>query len=439
MEPIINAPAESETSRERQMTRDLAFYRTISQISKRFVATSKESFDADINNMVSRIGRHFKVSRSYLFLFENNNLIAKNTHEWCAEGVEPQMANLQDLPTAACPWWFNLILSRNIVHIFDVDHLPPEASIEKQLLKAQDIVSLICAPVESAERVWGFIGFDAVGQHYKWNEFEIDGLQTVANIVGDLLQRRFQEDEQNRLKLRLVQSSKMASIGILAAGVAHEIRNPLAIAKGFFDLLKSDLEGRSDVAAKIGSKMAKIDKSLDRITDIVSSLQQFAGGNARSSESVDFHEVIQEAVSICKGLYQEAGIDIKMNLAATDSTIQANALQLRLVIVNLLANAKDAILAHKESGLITIESAIDKDLLIVTVTDDGIGISPEHINSVFDPFFTTKDPGKGSGLGLSVARSFVDSLSGALTVQSEVGQGARLSISIPLGSKPSQA
>ncbi|WP_291322044.1 PAS domain S-box protein, partial [Desulfonatronospira sp.] len=178
---------------EHQLQNNLRFQEIISDISSSFVRTTRESFDRDINSMLSQIGNHFQVDRSYLFLFSHDQKTMTNTHEWCSRGISMQMDSVQDLPLDSLPWFKEQILSGQPVHVPDVHALPGEASAEKGEFTGQDIKSLICIPVKSSDRIWGFIGCDAVKDYYSWSSIEIVNLKTIANIIGDLLLKQHNE------------------------------------------------------------------------------------------------------------------------------------------------------------------------------------------------------------------------------------------------------
>jgi|GEM_PF-1036044 len=172
---------------ECQLQNNLRFQQIAADLSSRFIRTTQESFDRDINEMLSLVGSHFRVDRSYLFLFSHDQETMTNTHEWCRKGVVSQIDNIKDQPIDSMPWWKARIFSEDFVHIPDVETLPDEALAEKEEFVGQGIRSLISIPLKSTGKLWGFIGFDSVNDHYHWSDFEITNLRTIANIVSDLL------------------------------------------------------------------------------------------------------------------------------------------------------------------------------------------------------------------------------------------------------------
>lgn len=192
---------------EERLKKSYTFQKIISLISATFVKTTKESFDDDITTMLSHIGNHFEIDRSYLFLFSGDREFMTNSHEWCREGVPPQKENLQRLSSKKYPWWTGKILAEEHIHITDIEALPREARGVRDLLKQQDIQSLLCIPVTSAGRVWGFLGLDSVSRHYSWDVNGINNLQIAANIFGDFLLKQHTEKELVETK-RAVEESE---------------------------------------------------------------------------------------------------------------------------------------------------------------------------------------------------------------------------------------
>ncbi|MBM9538427.1 PAS domain S-box protein [Desulfobulbus alkaliphilus] len=172
---------------EHELQMSFRFQEIISDLSSNFIKTTRESFDRDINKMLLLIGNHFQVDRSYLFLFSDDQETMTNTHEWCRNGVASQIDNIREQPIASLPWWKARIFSEDLIHIPDVAALPGEAAAEKKEFARQHIASLISIPIKSTEETLGFIGFDAVGGYYRWSDFEIVNLKTIANIISDLL------------------------------------------------------------------------------------------------------------------------------------------------------------------------------------------------------------------------------------------------------------
>jgi len=195
---------------EESIKHKLEFEKTISSISSRFISVS--NIDEVINASLADIGRLSGANRSYLFLFKEDGLTTMdNTHEWCAEGVSPQIDNLQNLPSDMVLWWMKKLRNGEVIHIKDVSKLPSEAKAEKEILEGQDIKSLLVLPLSIAGKLAGFIGFDNVVRTGEWNNEDLALLRISSEIIGNALERKKAEE-----KIRLFSDAVVGAIDAIA-------------------------------------------------------------------------------------------------------------------------------------------------------------------------------------------------------------------------------
>ena len=242
--------------------------------------------------------------------------------------------------------------------------------------------------------------------------------------------------EADRLNQQLLQAGKLASIGELSAGVAHEINNPLAIILTERQLL---LDAAAQAAItdpefqeQFSDSMNQIDLQVQRCKRITQNLLRFSRRTKSMIETVDLNGFIQEVVDLMEREAHTSGIKFFSEPDPALPPVPSDPSQLQQVFLNLITNAIDA---HdgKPYGSVRIRTRADaeRQMATVTVADSGAGIKPEHLSRIFDPFFTTKAVGKGTGLGLSICYSIVKRLGGSLTVQSELGKGTEFTIQLP--------
>ncbi len=174
---------------EAELKQRASFELLVSEVSSNFVALSPDEIDAGIDRALAAIGKFTGADRAYVFQFYDSNALMDNTHEWCAEGIEPQITNLQALPSDSLPWWMAKLNRSETIHIPNVADLPPEADAEKEILQAQEIRSLLVVPMKLGERLIGFLGFDAVRDSLSWSDDDQSLLRLVGETIAHVLVR----------------------------------------------------------------------------------------------------------------------------------------------------------------------------------------------------------------------------------------------------------
>ena len=235
--------------------------------------------------------------------------------------------------------------------------------------------------------------------------------------------------ERVRLEDQLVQNDKLTSMGLLAAGVAHEVNTPLAVISTYSQLLRKRIEP-GDERNRL---MDKIIKQTFRASEIVNHLLSFSRTNATEFVELDVHQIIAETVSMLEHQLKNAGISVELDFAAEAPLAFANAGKMQQVFLNLFLNAKDA-MTH--GGILRIRTDQTDAKLLVWIEDSGSGITGENIKKIYDPFFTTKAAGKGTGLGLSVSYGIVQEHGGNIFVESQPEEGTTFRLELPLARKP---
>ena len=246
-------------------------------------------------------------------------------------------------------------------------------------------------------------------------------------FTQDITQQHLAEQEKILMQQQLLQTAKMASIGELAAGVGHEINNPLSIISASVELLENS--GELAKCDQISAPLAKIKNSIERMRHIVDGLKMYARTDRPEQEPCDLHLLVQHSVQLVAEIYRKNNISIQLDLGATKNWIKAHEGRIQQVLMNLLSNSKDAM--SGKGGLIMIASKNQGESLILQVSDSGVGIAPEHLAKVFETFFTTKEVGQGTGIGLSICYQIVTEAQGTINVESQVGKGTTFTISFP--------
>ncbi|HYL38582.1 MAG TPA: ATP-binding protein [Bryobacteraceae bacterium] len=238
--------------------------------------------------------------------------------------------------------------------------------------------------------------------------------------------------DRDELERQLVQADKLSSIGLLAAGVAHEVNTPLAVISTYAQMLAKQISG-DEQKSKLLDKIAK---QTFRASEIVNSLLSFSRVAPTEFVEVDVNRVLQDTLNLVEHQLQKSAIQVKLNLEPALPPVKGNAGKLQQVFLNLFLNARDAM---ESGGTLAIASRSEDGFARIDVMDTGLGISPEHLARIYDPFFTTKAARKGTGLGLAVTYGILREHGGNIEVESRPGAGARFRVQLPLARKPVHA
>src|SRR5438034_2239884 len=259
--------------------------------------------------------------------------------------------------------------------------------------------------------------------------------KATIHIMGDLrettaeMQRR--EQELREKQEQLVQAGKLATLGELTTGVAHELNNPLNNTALFvgnaIDLIELGATDSRRAVRELLHAMEQVRKA----TEIISHLRTFGRAAPASREPISLRQVIERALSLVREQLRLREIEVTVDLGAEEAVVVGNAIQLEQVFVNLLTNARDAV-AGSPCKAIRISGVVGSAAAEVTFADTGHGIPPGLERRIFDPFFTTKDVGKGTGLGLSITYGIVKEHGGTISVASRPGEGATFLVHLPL-------
>jgi two-component system NtrC family sensor kinase len=276
---------------------------------------------------------------------------------------------------------------------------------------------------------------------YKFRMKTRAGDTRIANVaIAPLVTRKFNvigrliivDDITERIDLesQLSQAEKLSSIGLLAAGVAHEVNTPLAVISSYAQMLTKQINGD----AKLGDLLEKITRQTFRASEIVNNLLNFSRTGATEFSEIDLNKIIKETLALLDHQLKTSRVKVDAQLYENLPPIHGNAGKLQQVFLNLFLNAKDAMAG--KGGTLSIRTS-NGDAIQVDISDNGSGIAPEHINKIYDPFFTTKSSpregqSRGTGLGLAVTYGIIQEHAGKIRVDSQPGRGTRFQLEFPL-------
>ena len=247
-------------------------------------------------------------------------------------------------------------------------------------------------------------------------------------------QARRADDQKIHLDKQLLQSQKLASIGELSSGIAHEINNPLAVIGQEVEWMRHIMKGegisRGEGLEELGDSLREIGQQVERCKEITHKLLDFARKKEPLIQGVDINRLVEDMAKLVEREAVLKDIRIVRDYQSDLPMVQTDAPLVRQVVLNLLNNARQAV---GKDGVVTVATRLtdDHDVKLI-VRDTGCGIPKENVGKIFDPFFTTKAPGEGTGLGLSICHGIIRRLGGSISVESEVGKGAVFTIVLPV-------
>ncbi len=295
-------------------------------------------------------------------------------------------------------------------------------------------------PAEFVDALDGFRNEQGVHHLYKFRMITRAGENRTVNVaIAPLLSRDFISvgriilvddiTERVSLETQLAQADKLSSIGLLAAGVAHEINTPLAVISSYAQMLSKQLKGD----ARLGPVLDKITQQSFRAAEIANGLLNFSRTSTTEFRETNLNQVIRDTLSLLEHQFKTAQVVIDLDLAEELPPIHGNPGKLQQVFLNLLLNAKEAM---PGGGRLRVSTLVNGHVAAM-ITDSGTGIAPENLKRIYDPFFTTKTtpkPGdrRGTGLGLSVSYGIIQEHAGKIHVESAIGAGTTFHLEFPL-------
>lgn len=310
--------------------------------------------------------------------------------------------------------WFYVLITSVLLYLYTRQHLERQRAAEGELAKHQEeLESKIKDKTQELNQALS----DLSKQH--------EGLQEKSTIIQDKNQQ-LEEALANlkRAQVKLMQSEKLASVGLLAKGLAHEVNNPLNYISAALVGLEDQGIAEENPENKI--YLRGIREGLSRVKRIVRSLHQLSSSEDEGQEEFDLYNMLENILTILRPEFGSR-IEIKNEIKAKQFSIKGNRGELNQAFFNILLNAIQSI---EGEGQIEIKAHHEKEGCHIFINDSGEGIKEEYLSKVMDPFFTTRSPGKGVGLGLSIAYMNIEKQGGKIELKSELGKGTQVLIEL---------
>ena len=400
-----------------------------------------------INNSLKEMGEFVGADRSYIFNYDFANKTTSNEYEWCDDGIQPQIDNLQNYPLETLQDWVETHQKGDIMYIEDTSKLAD--GIEKENLLGQDINSLITIPMMSDGNCIGFVGFDSVKSTHSYSDKEIILLRLFSHLLVNVKTRIKTESQlietNNYLESATIKANEMASQAeranksksLFLANMSHEIRTPLNAIIGFSQLLNREkmlTESQKDYNTSI---IRAGEHLLTLINDILELSKVEAGRMELTPSSIDLISFSENIHQMFKEKAQAKHLSYKLVIAKDlPQFVIVDESKLRQIFVNLIGNA----IKFTDNGGVNVRVSSNKISdeiydLIVDITDSGPGIPADEQHRLFKQFEQTKsgiNKGSGTGLGLALSRQLALLMGGEITVNSEVGIGSTFTFNVKM-------
>ena len=258
----------------------------------------------------------------------------------------------------------------------------------------------------------------------------------VAGSYQDISDQRRKEKLLQEQNTKLVRSSRLANMGEMANGIAHEINNPLSIIIGFAERIANQSRKENPQMRKIEEAAEKISQMTDRIAKIIRALRQFSRDASKDAKEIlSVSELVDDALQLCLEKFAAANLEVWIDPICQEHLVKLQRVELSQAIYNLLENAFESLLIQgTEQGWLRVHSELNGDRVVIYITDSGPGIAPEIEAKIMNPFFTTKEIGKGMGLGLPIAKSSVENMHGKLYLN-KTAKNTQFVIELPYNSQ----
>ncbi len=419
---------------ERTLKRRLEYERLLTRISR--LAAREGSLNVIQEQCVATLGETLGVSRVYIFEHRHTTDTMDNTFEWVAPGISPQQEKLQGLHSSEMSWWTDTLKKGNIIRFEDMEDIPDEGT--KEVLRAQDILSVLVVPLFVAGSYYGFIGFDECRCRRAWPEDDVYLLQAMVQSLAAAIERHRAAQEKEILQNQLAQAHKLESIGRLAGGVAHDFNNMLGVILGHAELASAKLAPAHPLHADLES----IRKAAQHSADLTRQLLAFARKQTISPRVLDLNRTVEGSLNLLRRIIGE-DIALDWKAGANLGQVRIDPSQIEQILTSLAVNARDAIKSGGRISIATQAVTLDEarcqehsglepgEYVVLTFSDDGCGMDRETLARIFDPFFTTKELGQGIGLGLATVYGIVRQNDGMIDVASAPLAGTTFTLYLP--------
>ncbi len=432
--------------RTEELTYRLQFENLVSHLSTTFINLSVDDIGSGIQNALEAIGRFVGADHGFVSIRTDDDTGSKEHFEWCQDRTESIIDPSSGSTMASYPFYRQCLETSQSIHISPTN-TPPTLKKAGRNWQGRDLQSLILVPMMKEGAAIGALGFDSTEPRKAWTEETTYEIKIVADMLMHVLERKWSESERKELEIQLQHTHRMKGIGTLAAGVAHELNQPLMVIRTFVQMMLRNIEEDSEYYEEI----MMMEKNTGRMKSIIDHLRDFSRQTPSELKPVDVNALVEDAFLLVNEQLRRSHIRVEKELGTGLPEVMGSFNQLEQVLVNLVTNAMDAIEdnrgnpasqggdpENRSDGMLKIITRLadDAEHVEILVSDNGKGIPEAKVSRVFEPFFTTKDVGKGTGLGLSISYGIIKDHHGNIEVMQTGPAGSTFSMKLPATHSP---
>jgi len=397
------------------------------------------SFKRISNEVLKTIASTLNISNVSLFSIDDKSSKIRRMGRGFRENASPPVKCFRALKFSSLPDELQGIIKNGVsFYSSNTAELDKKA---RQFFTERNIHAVLIIPIMIGEKFIGMICF-CQNRVYTWTPEVRELCHTVADMIANAWERdyhfraRLEAEKKRTEAVKFAeQASRFASIGALAAGVAHEINQPLNVMRMSADMQLLEIKDNQELSKdEVIENLRLISKQIDNIDGIIKHMRALARWDEKTDLiPVNLNTVIKKAIDLIGQQVFSHDINITLNLEGGIPLIKANASRMEQVVINLVINAMQSLDTHtKEDKKISISTRFEKGKCILEVQDNGPGISSDNLEHIFDPFFSTKNVGEGMGLGLSITKNIISGIGGAISAKNAPKGGAIFTVSIPV-------
>ena len=400
----------------------------LADLSARFLTLPSQQVDAALEATQRLTVETLGLERSTLWRCDEAGSRMTLTHAWHRSDLKALPPDF--LGNARFPWMFGQLMKGEAVCFSSVDELPPEAAGDAEAFRQLGTKSKVIFPLIASGRTFGALAFSTLEAEREWRDDTVAELKIVAQLFANVIGRQLAERREEQLREELARTMRVASIGEMAAALAHELNQPLAAilsnAQAARNFLAESIVDRDELGA-ILDDIVRDDK---RAGGVIHSLRAMISNRPAERESCCLNELVAEVLALLHGEILGERIEVHLASDSMLPDVIVARVELQQVLINLFINALQAMRQNPANcRCIEVATHVEKDAVVLSIRDHGPGIPTERLKSIFEPFFSTKT--NGLGMGLSISRRIIEDHGGRIDVCNHAAGGAHFCITLP--------